>query len=908
MLTPEMLGRSFAEAPDPELARVAFSRVGDDAAAREALARPEITEVAARLLGFSSAAADFLVANPGEVHALADITARDAATLRAELAGDVDRHEPRRGLRRFRRRAMMRVAARDLVAATLDDVVAEISEIADACIAEALSLTVHSALAVVGLGKLGGQELNYASDVDLLFLHGDTGADVQEVAERAVASMSAMLAEPTADGLALRVDVALRPGGRAGALSRSLEATLAYYERESATWERQAMIKARPIAGPPELGDGFLAGIEPFVYPRELAPAAIDDVRRTKVRLEEYIRRRGKELTEVKRGRGGIRDVEFAVQLLQIVHGRRDARLRTPNTLAALGALAREGYVADADAVALADAYRFLRRVEHRLQIVRDLQTHDLPPGRRARTTLARSLGLADADALAVEYERTTGLVRSIHERLFYRPMLESFAGPAQLHPSHGTDRAATEELLRGLSFAEPARSYDALGRLVDPARRIGKVLANLFPVMAPALALSPTPDVALLRLERIADAVGRLADGQDRAVADLLANDPVAARRLAHVVAASSFATDLLVADPSRIRGLSDTLLGAETDAAGDLVEAVARTAGRELTPRQTGEALSAVAVRVVRDAVESARADARADASAEAAAMDDLPFAVIGMGKLGARELNVASDLDLMFVYEGEGAGAQRLAGRLAERVLGRVREAGWEPDADLRPEGRNGPLARSIAGYLEYWQRYAETWEFQALLRARAVAGDPDLGRRFELNAADAAFPHEGITIDRVADIRRMRERIERERVKPPEAAKFHFKLGIGSLADVQFAVELSLMRHGGAHPEIRSRRTLEAIDRLAAAKLISGSAARDLGEAFVFCTDVKNALEMDRRLHAEAVPPGQADQTALARRLGYEEYPRQSFIDDYLRVTRRARRAMERVFSEEDHERE
>ncbi len=205
------------------------------------------------------------------------------------------------------------------------------------------------------------------------------------------------------------------------------------------------------------------------MYPPELAPAAIEDVRRTKVRLEEYIRQRGKEFVEVKRGRGGIRDVEFAVQLLQIVHGRRDPRLRTPNTLAALTALAIEGYVADADAAALADAYRFLRRVEHRLQIVRDLQTHDLPPDRHARTTLARSLDLPDADALAAEYERTTGLVRSIHERLFYRPLLESFAGPTQLHPGHGTDRPSTEELLGGLGFAEPARSYDVLGRLVDP-------------------------------------------------------------------------------------------------------------------------------------------------------------------------------------------------------------------------------------------------------------------------------------------------------------------------------------------------------------------------------------------------------------------------------------------------------
>jgi glutamate-ammonia-ligase adenylyltransferase len=401
---------------------------------------------------------------------------------------------------------------------------------------------------------------------------------------------------------------------------------------------------------------------------------------------------------------------------------------------------------------------------------------------------------------------------------------------------------------------------------------------------MAPALALAPAPDAALVRLERVADAVG-----DDRAIADLLASDPVAARRLAHVAGASSFATDLLVADPSRIRGLSDSLLGAETDPAGDLVDAVARTAGRELTPRETGEALGDVAVRVIREAVGSAE--------------PDLPFAVIGMGKLGARELNVASDLDLLFVYEGEGAGALKQAGALAERVLRGIRDAGWDPDADLRPEGRNGPLARSIAAYLEYWERYAETWEFQALLRARAIAGDADLGRRFELNAADFAYPPDGLTIDRVVEIRHMRERIERERVKPPEAAKFHFKLGVGSLADVQFAVELSLMRHGGANPEIRSRRTLEAIDRLAAARLMPGSVARDLGEAFVFCTDVKNALEMDRRLHAEAVPPAPADQTALARRLGYEEYPRQSFIDEYLRVTRRARRAMERVFSEE-----
>ena len=880
-LTPETLGRTLAEAPDPDLARVAISRVGDDPVAREQLDRPEVFPVAVRLLGFSTAAADFLVRHPEEVATLADVAARSRPDLDAELALDMSRRGERDGLRVFRRRAMLRVAARDLDGAGLEDVVAEISRVAEASLEAACRLVAgRTRISVIGLGKLGGSELNYASDVDLIFVHADSGAGPQDHAERAAAELIRLLAEPSAEGIALRVDPTLRPGGSGGVLSRSLEATLEYYDDQSATWERQAMIKARTVAGDPWIGSAFVEGVTPFVYPLDLAPRAIDDVRRTKVRLEEYIRQRGKELTEVKRGRGGIRDVEFAVQLLQIVHGRRDPRLREPNTLRALATLAEEGYVAQADAEALADAYRFLRRVEHRLQIVRDLQTHDLPADPRARTTLARSLGLADADALQDTYERQTELVRGIHERLFYRPLMEAFAGPVV--PNPGVDRPATEELLAGLGFVSTGRSFEVLRRLVDSATRMGKVLAHVFPVMVPALAMASNPDQALVRLERIADSVGDR-DGP----ADALAADPAAAQRLAHVAAASAFATDLLVAVPERLTALADR--GRVVDAQAGLVAAVGRYASRELQPREIGAVLADVADRVIREAVEAAK--------------PDRPFAVIGMGKLGARELNVASDLDVLFVYEGEGSGDVRRAVGVAERVMQGIRDAGWEPDADLRPEGRNGPLARSLAAYLEYWERYAELWEFQALLRVRHVAGDEHLGRRFVLNAADFAYPPDGITVDRAVEIRRMRERIERERVKPPEAAKFHFKLGYGSLADVQFAVEVSLMRFGGAHPELRTNRTLDAIERLAEQRILEQSVARDLGEAFVFLSDVKNALEVDRRLHAEAIPASPEDQTSLARRLGYEEHPRQSFLDDYLRVTRRCRRAMERVFHED-----
>ena len=877
-MNPEELGRTLAEAPDPELARVALSRVGEHDVAREILSRPEVLANAVRVLGFSSAAADLLVAHPEEAGALADVRARSSDDLRDELRGDMARAGAVDGLRLFRRRAMLRAAARDLGGASVEDVVAEITAIAEACLAFACEQAApDGGLAVIGMGKLGGAELNYASDVDLVFLHDGNG----EQRQREVQRFMALLSEPSGEGIALRVDAALRPGGRGGALSRSLPAMAEYYERQAATWEKQALIKARPVAGDAGLGRAFIDAVTPFVYPDELRPEAIEEVRQTKVRLEEYIRASGKERTEVKRGWGGIRDVEFAVQLLQLVHGRRDERLREPNTLRALRALDERGYVATADADALAGAYRFLRRLEHRLQIVRDTQTHDLPRSEHAQRVLARSLGFSDTDAFQSSYRSTVELVRGLHERLFYRPLLGAFAGPATLRP--GLDRTATEELLAGLGFRQPASSYELLAGLIDPSTRLGTVLAGVFEVMAPPLALASNPDAALVRLSRVGETLRAREDLVER-----LVSDPQLAESLALVVAASSWATDHLVGDPGLLLGGSpdDDEMHGEL---GSLIGVIPAYAARHMTAVKVGEVLSRIADRVIDLAVE--RAAPR------------VPFAVIGMGKLGAQELNFASDLDMVFVYEGEGAEDFAEAARSAEEVIAQVRAAGWEPDADLRPEGKSGPIARSVTAFLEYWQRWAQLWEFQSLLRARFVAGDEQLGRRFEALAADFAYPP-SLPIEHVAEIRRMRVRIEKERVKPADAGRFAFKLGYGSLADVQFAVELALMRHGGEHEEIRTRHTLEAVERLAAGRFIEDSVALALSDAYAFLTDVKNALEVDRRLHAEVVPPSPEEQVALARRLGYEEYPRQSFLEDYRRITRRARLAMERVFYGED----
>jgi [glutamine synthetase] adenylyltransferase / [glutamine synthetase]-adenylyl-L-tyrosine phosphorylase len=879
-LSSPALERSLAAAPDPGLARVSLARVAEHPDALAAFARPQTLAVAVRLLGFSTAATDLLVAHPEEASALADVSERTRPALDAELGEDVERLGLPDGLRRFRRRAMLRVAARDLSSAPYEEVVAEITAVAEACLAAATDAIAREGLAVVALGKLGGAELNYASDVDVVFVHEGSGPERQEAAERAGAALIRALADPTAEGIALRVDTTLRPGGARGALSWSLDAMRGYYETQAATWERQALIKARPVAGEPELGSAFVDTVAPFVFPEVLPESTIDEVRRVKVRLEEYVRAAGKADVEVKRGRGGIRDVEFAVQLLQIVHGRRDERLREPNTLRALEVLADEGYVGREDAAAFGSAYRFLRTLEHRLQIVRDLQTHELPADPSARIVLARSLGLRDAEELLAGFERQTTLVREVHERLFYRPLLESFAGPSTPRP--GRDREATVELLGALGFGAPGVAYEVLARLVEPSTHLGKVLAHVFPVMVPALALASDPDAALTRFERVVAATAG-----DGTLADALANDTRMAVRLAHVVAASSFATDLLAGAPARMLALQER--PRVDDAQAALVSVAARYAARELEPNQTGAELAAIADRVVADAVDAAE--------------PDLPFAVIGLGKLGAQELNFASDLDVVFVYEGEGPDEFRRGADLAERVLAGIRAAGWEPDADLRPEGRSGPIAKSFAAYLEYWERYAETWEFQSLLRSRFVAGDEGLGRRFCSFASDFAYP-DYLPVDRVGEIRRMRERVERERVRPPEASRFHFKLGYGSLADVQFAVELSLMRFGGRHSEVRTHRTLDAIERLARLRLIEDGAALALSEAFVFLSDVKDALEVDRRVHAEAIPAAPQEQLALARRLGFEEYPRQTLLEEYRRITRRARRAMERVFYEEE----
>ena len=878
--------QGLADAADPELARVALSRLAERPPADELLRRPEIEGRAVLLLGFSVAAADFFVAHPEELASLADATPRPIDRLAMEAAETVAALGPADGLRRFRRRAGYRLAARDLAGDEVEAVMDELTAVAEVCLRVAVAHAAPSSgLVVLGMGKLGGGELNYSSDVDVIFVHPGAGPEAAAGAAEEAAAVTALLSSPGVEGIALRVDADLRPEGRAGPLSRSLESTIEYYRRHAEVWERQALLKARPVAGDVALGERLLKSLTPLVYPAVLPASAVEEVRASKVRIEETVRSLGKESVELKRGRGGIRDVEFAVQLLQLVHGGRDEHLRVAGTLPALWALGEGGYVRRADAAALADAYRFLRRLEHRLQMRRDLQTHELPSDRHALTVIAQAAGHRDAAGLLAEYAATTDVVRSLHERLFYRPLMEALASSGPAKP--GADRSSTEELLSGLGFTDPATAFDLLSGIVDPETRLGKVTATLFPVIGPALA-EVAPDSALVRLSRVEESMGadqRLADD----LADELAERPDAARRLAALTGASSAFTDMLVARPELVRALyhvpqpESPLFPAETEP--DLVRIAGAFAAGELRVPELGRRLSSVADAVLAGAIAEAKSP--------------VPLAVAGLGRLGAEELSFASDLDVVFVYEGEGPEDFREACLAAERTMEGVRRRGWIPDADLRPEGRSGPLARTIASYLEYWSRWAETWEFQSMLRIRAVAGDEMLGRRLVANARDVAYP-EQLTREQVNAIRRMRVRMEEERVRPKGTARQHFKLGYGGLADVQFALELSLMRHGAEHPEIRRTHTLEAFEALAAEGLVDAAVAQDLSRAFLFLSEIKATLEIERRLAAEALPPTPEGQATLAARLGYGERGRHGLLQDYRRITWRARRAMERVF--------
>jgi len=922
-------------AVDRASVRRALERCADPAIGRAALTR--LIEAHPQLgdeLGADSELLDAIVAVVVASHSLLGVLERDQESLgmlrsaslhstgtidafAAETASLHDDADPAAALRRWKHRQIVRIAGRDLLGiADLRTVGAELAAVAQACLGVALAIAEPAVpMAVIGMGKLGGAELNYASDVDIVFVHSGDGAE----AERAARALLRAMTEPTPEGIVFRTDADLRPEGRSGALSRTIEAYDAYWQQWAQTWELQALIKARPVAGDSDLGAAFVARASPFVWPDVLDPSAVHEVRAMKARTEQMLARQGLETRELKRGYGSIRDIEFAVQLLQLVHGRHDHSIRARATLDALEQLNGGGYIAIEDARLLDDAYVWLRTVEHRLQLVDEHQTHTLPADVGARTHLARVLGFRDRpgqsalEQMDAVQRRHQAIVRSIHEKLFFAPLLDTLAGVGAL------SMQAAQERLIAFGFRDVQQTRAALEELTSGLTRRSRVMQQLLPAILGWLSDAPDPDLGLLALRRLTEGYTR-----SSTLARRFRDSPIAAERTCRILGSSRVLGAALYREPSFVDALADDSSGAnsvlvdETTRDELIAEALDALDWREDDAgRRSGlrrfkrRHLLRIGTRDVLGFAELDTAarelSGLADACVEGALRSlepSLPFAVIGLGRLGGAELSYASDIDVIFVYEGTTAHDFATAERIATQLVAAIGESTAEGrtfrvDTRLRPEGTQGPLARSLGGYETYFAQWAQTWEFQALTKARVVAGDASVGERFVKLAHEFVyrdpFPEEWRR-----DVRRMKARIERERIPPGEDPQFHLKLGRGSLSDIEFTVQLEQLANGAIHTQVREPSTLRALTELVGVGAISGEDAAPLRESFVLCERARNYRYLLTGSPSDALPVDGDEAEKLARMLGYTHRPQQSLRDDYRRVTRRARAVVEEIF--------
>ena len=884
----------------------------------------------------------------GASRSLTDLCLSDPAAL--EVLDDLERRRepPRTGtgetetgrddateLSRWKRLELLRIAARDLTGLDgLPAVGRALTRMASQVLDSAWRIATAAEgeggsgqrLAIIGMGKLGGGELNYSSDVDVMFVAADAGA-ADRIA-RAVLD---------AARLCFRVDVDLRPEGRDGPLVRTLESYEAYWDRWAHTWEFQALIKAGPVAGDPELGRLFVERAQDRLWGRAFTSDDLRAVRTMKARAEEIVVRRGVAERELKRGRGGIRDIEFAVQLLQLVHGRHDPTLRSPNTIEALAELGSSGYVDPEDAGDLDQAYRLLRTVEHRLQLVDEQQTHTLPTDEGAQERLARVMGYRDtaeagARELLLEHlGRQQARVRSIHEHLFFRPLLDALSSPG---PGQGRLTVDAREItgsmpaeavvtrLAAFGFADVERTRQALTELTRGLTRSSRLMQQMLPLLLGWLSDSPDPDLGLLGLRVLTTDEQRATE-----LAVGFRESPEMARRLCLLLGTSARLGEVLEHNPDLMAalgqpgGLAPRSPQALGEGAATAVQWRPRVEERQrglLRYRRREELRVAAAdilevdperqepeTRVAQErvAVTAGQLTALAGACLRAALdalAPPLPFAVVAMGRFGGAELSYTSDLDLLFVYDGSTPAEFAQAEKLGEDLMRFL--AGPTPalriytvDLGLRPEGRDGPVSRSLEGYRAYFERWAQTWERQALLRARYVAGDRDLGGRF-VELAQWRVWSEPLTDSERRDIRRMKARIERERIPHGEDPQFHLKLGRGSLSDVEFTAQLLQLQHG-----VRATGTMEALDELAAAGALDGDDRAALGEAYRFCERTRNRWFLIKGAPGDALPSRPEQLARLSRSLGTAP---NDLREQYRRVTRRSRSVVERLFYGKD----
>jgi glutamate-ammonia-ligase adenylyltransferase len=715
------------------------------------------------------------------------------------------------------------------------------------------------------------------------------------------------------------VDANLRPEGKQGALVRSLESHLSYYDRWAKSWEFQALLKARPIAGDAELGAAYVAAVQPKVWTSAARENFVDSVQRMRERVTEHIPSADVPY-QLKLGPGGIRDIEFTVQLLQLVHGLADDRIRQRGTLPALDALVAEGYIGRAEAAAFSHHYRTLRVLEHRLQLADLRRTHLMPSEPDGLRVLARASRLADSGPAVWElWESVKREVRDIHVRLFYRPLLSAVAAlPADeqaLSAQHAHDRLAA------IGFRDPAGALRHIGALTSGLSRKATIQRHLMPVMIRWFADGVDPDYGLIAFRRISERLGNTPW-----FLRMLRDSSGAAERLTRALSGSRYIGELMEWIPEsvawldseeQLRPRSGVVLQEEARAIqtrhasiDDAMRAVRALRRRELLRLALAAVLGAVTIEdlaqglttISEVAIQATLRAVRREVVPEEDA--DLDFAVIAMGRFGGAELGFGSDADVMYVYDANGVEPQR-AHDLALQLVAGIRNYSedhrlpFELDADLRPEGRNGPMARSIEAYAEYYRRWSLSWEAQALLRARGVAGSVKLITRFMALADEVRYPA-AVSPQSLREIKRIKARVENERLPQGADRARHLKLGPGGLSDVEWLVQLLQLEHAHELPALQTTSTMQALDAARVAGLVPDASAERLAESWRLASRLRSANTLLSGQTSDVLPTDRAKLDGIGRLL--ELPPRSATLieEEWMRRARRARRIFEKLF--------
>lgn len=807
---------------------------------------------------------------------------RDHGEMFADLgrtAGESLAAENFRALRLWKGREMVRIALREIAnAARLEQTTAELSQIAEICIRSVYEYwngelrkrfgSPKAEFAVLALGKLGGRELNYSSDVDLIFLYDEEGEltprlSYHEFFNRLAKKILETFSAATSEGLFLRVDLRLRPEGSAGPLARSLESMEHYYGGFGETWERLALIKARGIAGSRETAYEFLRQHQPFIYPKSPTPDLLGEIANIKRRIERDVLAKEALERNVKLGRGGIREIEFVVQTLQFIHGARHTFLQEPSTLKALRGLAELELIPRSEILELDGAYRFLRKTEHRLQIEAEQQTHTIPAAAADLLRLSHSLGFEGSEAFKAALNHEMQAVRSVFNRII-----------AEAPPAKNAS-------LAGFGFfANPAQAERTMGAALQGAGsthvspRTRQVFAKLRPLLLDHLARSPDPEATLNQFVRFVDAYGLRS-----LLFELLVTNPKLLELLVQTFDASRFGGDLLVRRPQFLEDITrDERLGRALTTTEHL-ERLKKVAKK-------GEPLDAVRAYRQRQLLRILLRDVMGwtdlntlfqeqSALAEACLifvnelLGGKELTLIAMGKFGGCEITYGADLDVLFVGEESGS-AKKLLGALgqpsAEGSLSRL-------DARLRPEGERGPLVCNVESYAAYYRGRAQPWELQALTRARPVTGP----RQDEfMTIAQAAWNRAAEEADLEQNIDNMLERIRKERGTGSDF--LDLKTGTGGIIEAEFLIQTRQMR-----ARVWQTNWTEAVTALGQAGSLPEPEVRELKQAYQFLRRCESVLRRYENTSASALPVESAQQVLLSRRLGAATW--EAFREEY-----------------------